>query len=121
MKTRSLIAVLFITVALAYCARAAGAATNVVTLVWDAPTNSPVPFVYEVQQALSLTAPVWTTVAANIPSTQTNLQLTIDRDLKFWRMRSVNATNTAWVSDFSNVASTLWPPWSDGLRIRLGP
>lgn len=105
-----------------YVLHAAGPATNVVTLVWEAPTNSPVPFVYEMQQTLSLSGnPVWTTIAANIPSTQTNLTLTIDKDLKFFRVRCVNATNSAWASDFSNTASTLWPGQGGNLGIRLGP
>lgn len=95
-------------------------ATNVVTLAWRAPVQM-VPTVYEVQQTLSLVNPVWTVIAANIPATTTNLTLTIDRDLKFWRVRTLNATNSAWASDFSNVAHTLWPNPSDSLSIRLGP
>ena len=102
-------------------AQAAGPATNQVTLVWNAPTNSPVPYVYEVNQTLSLSGtPVWTVVAANIPSTTTNQTLMIDRDFKAWKVRCVNATNTAWVSDFSNVATTLWPSSGGNLSVRLG-
>ena len=121
MRTKCLAAVLFIIVACAYCAKAAGTTTNVVTLAWSPPVSSPVPYVYEMEQSLSLVNPVWTTIAANIPSSQTNLTLTVDKDTKFWRICAVNATNTAWKSDFSNVASTLWPSPSDKLSIRLGP
>jgi len=115
------VAVCWILAVLTLAAKAAGPATNTVTLYWTAPTNSPVPFVYEVHQTLSLTAPVWTVVAANIPSTTTNQVLNIDRDFKAWKVRCVNATNSAWVSDFSNVASTAWPSAGGNLGIRLGP
>jgi len=126
MKPKSIllpfIAICWIIATITYCAnaQAAGPATNTVTLVWVAPTNSPVPFTYELHQSLSLVNPVWTVVAANIPATQTNLSLTIDRDLKYWKLRCINATNTAWTSDFSNVASTLWPTSGGNLSIRLG-
>lgn len=106
---------------LAAKAQAAGPATNVVTLTWTAPTNNTVPFVYEMQQTLSLTTPAWVTIAANIPSNVVFLTLNVDRDMKFFRMRSVNSTNSAWVSDFSNVASTAWPAPGGNLGIRLGP
>ncbi len=101
----------------------AGPATNQVTLAWTAPTNSPVPYVYEVQQSADVAVPiiVWTVIAQNIPSTQTTLSLNIDRTTKYWRVRSVNQTNASWSSDFSNVASTLWPGQGGNLSVRLGP
>ncbi len=102
-----------------FSARAAGPATNVVTLVWTAPTNSTVPFVYEVQQSSDLI--LWTVIAPSVPSGTTNMTLQVDKDLKCWRVRSVNATNSAWASDFSNVASTLWPAAGGNLSIQLGP
>ncbi len=103
--------------------QAAGPATNQVTLVWTAPTNSPVPYVYEVQQSSDVAVPiiVWTVIANNVPSNQTTLTLNIDRSSKYWRVRSLNATNAAWSSDFSNVASTLWPGQGGNLSVRLGP
>ncbi len=99
--------------------QAAGPATNVVTLVWTAPTNSTVPFVYEVQQSSDLI--LWAVIAPSVPSGTTNMTLQVDKDLKCWRVRSVNATNSAWASDFSNVASTLWPAAGGNLSIQLGP
>ena len=103
-------------------AQAAGPATNVVTLTWTAPTNSGgVPFVYEVQQTASITVPSWITVGNNIPSTTLFFTISVDRDMKWFRVRSVNQTNSIWVSDFSNVASTAWPGQGGNLSIRLGP
>ena len=106
---------------LAAKAQAAGPATNVITLTWTAPTNSSVPFVYEVQQATSITIPNWGTVANNIPATTLFLTLTVDKDMKWFRVRAVNQTNSIWTSDFSNVASTAWPGQGGSLSIRLGP
>ena len=106
---------------LAAKAQAAGPATNVVTLTWTAATNTTIPTVYEVHQTLSLTTPAWVVIAANIPSTTTNLTLSTDRDFKAFKVRSVNATNSAWTSDFSNVATTAWPSPGGNLGIRLGP
>ena len=124
MKRKSLlfplIAITWIIATITYCANAAGPATNVVTLHWTGPTNSEVPFVYEVHQSLLVTNGPWVVIAANIPSAQTNLTLNIDRDTKFWKVRCVNATNSAWFSDFSNTASTLWPGQGGNLGIRLG-
>ena len=99
---------------------AAGPATNVVTLTWDPPTNSPVPYVYEIHQTPSLVLPSWT-VLVTFPSGATNFTMNIDRDFKAWKIRCVNATNSAWASDFSNVATTLWPSSGGNLGIRLGP
>jgi len=112
-------AVYWIAATITYCVVASGPATNVVTLTWIGPTNSPVPYVFEVQQSL-LNTNSWTSFSPYLPSTTTNLTLSIDRDLKFWRVRALNATNNAWATDFSNVASTLWPGQGDGLSIRLG-
>ena len=106
---------------LAARAQAAGPATNVITLTWTAPTNSAVPFVYEVQQATSITIPNWGTVANNIPATTLFLTLNVDKDMKWFRVRAVNQTNSIWTSDFSNVASTAWPGQGGNLSIRLGP
>ena len=106
---------------LAAKAQAAGPATNLVTLTWTAPTNNSVPYVYEVQQATSITVPNWLTLAQNIPSNILFLTLSVDRDMKWFRIRSVNSTNSIWVSDFSNVASTAWPGQGGNLSIRLGP
>ncbi len=112
--------VCFILAMLTLAVKAAGPATNVVTLVWDAPVNSPVPYVYEIQQS-SLNTNNWLTLVSNIPGTATNFTMTIDKDLKFFRIRAMNSTNATWFSDFSNVASTLWPSSGGNLGIRLGP
>jgi len=101
-------------------AQAAGPATNVVTLTWTAPTNSPVPFVYEIQQS-SLNTNNWLTLIASVAGNATNFTMVVDKDLKFFRIRAVNATNSAWFSDYSNTASTLWPGQGGNLGIRLGP
>jgi len=119
-----LAAVLFILaiLTLAAKAQAAGVATNVVTLTWTASTNTSIPTVYEVHQTLSLATPTWVVIAGNIPSTTTNLTVSnIDRDFKAWKVRAVNATNSTWTSDFSNVATTAWPSPGGNLGIRLGP
>src|SRR5678815_2314933 len=116
-------AVLFILAILTLAARAqaAGPATNLVTLTWTAPTNNAVPYVFEVQQANSITVPSWFTIGNNIPSNILFLTVSVDRDMKWFRVRSVNSTNSIWVSDFSNVASTAWPGQGGNLSIRLGP
>ena len=105
---------------LAARAQAAGPATNVVTLMWTAPTNSPVPYMYEIQQS-SLNTNSWLTLIAALPGTATNFTMVADKELKFFRIRAINATNSAWASDFSNTASTLWPGQGGNLGIRLGP
>ncbi len=99
-----------------------GPATNVVTLSWDAPTNSTVPYTYQVHQATSLdTNAQWVIIAANIPSNITFLKLNVDKEFKAFKVRNVNQTNVTWVGDFSNVASTAWPEAGGNLAIRLGP
>ena len=103
---------------MAFTLNAAIPATNVVTLVWTAPVANGVPFLYEMHQSTDLIA--WSVIASNIPPATTNITLNVDKVQKFWKIRSVCSTNTAWVSDFSNVAQTIWPPQSDLLSIRLG-
>ena len=103
-----------------YVAHGAGLATNTVTLFWPAATNEPVPIVYEIQQSPSLVLPSWVTIQT-LPATTTQLTLTISKDLLFWRMRLLNATNQAWTGDFGLAVSTLWPSQGGGLGIRLGP
>ncbi len=122
------IAICWIIATITYCANAqaqalaAGPPTNIVTLSWSPPATSTVPYVYEVHQTTTLaTNAVWTVIAANIPSNITFLQLQIDKDVKYWKVRSVNSTNSVWVSDFSNTASTLWPGQGGSLAVRLGP
>ena len=113
--------VLFFLAGYAARAQAAGPATNVVTLYWTASVPNGVPYVYEIQQSLSITNQVWTTIAANVPSSVLSLSLNVDRDMKYFRMRTVNATNSQWVGDFSNVANTSWPPVGGNFGIRQGP
>jgi hypothetical protein len=117
-----LVAVCFILAVLTVAAKAqaAGAVTNVVTLTWTGPTNSSVPYVYEIQQS-SLNTNNWLTLIANVQSSSSNFTMVVDKELKFFRIRAVNATNSAWFSDFSNTASTLWPGQGGNLGIRLGP
>jgi hypothetical protein len=103
-------------------AQAAGPATNVVTLFWTAapPTSPAVPFFYEVHQSTNLALNVWT-VIANVPSNTLQFSLSVDKDMKSFKVRTVNSTNSIWVGDFSNVASTAWPGTGGNLAIRLGP
>ncbi len=100
-------------------AQAAGPATNQVTLAWSFIEAPQVPFNTEIQQSL-LNTNTWT-ILANVPGGQTNYTFNISKQLTFFRVRSINATNGAWNGDFSNVASTLWPPAGGNLSIRLGP
>jgi len=110
-------AVFWILACIVFCANAAGPATNVVTLSWVQEFQV-TPYFAEVHQSTNLVN--WI-VITNVPSTQTNLSLSIDKDLKAWKVRNVNSTNIALVSDFSNVVGTPWPLPAGNLSIRLGP
>lgn len=103
-------------------AQAAGPATNVITLTWTAapPTSPPVPFFYEIHQSTNLALNVWT-VIANVASTTLQYTASVDKDMKSFKVRTVNSTNSIWVGDFSNVVSTAWPGTGGNLAIRLGP
>ncbi len=120
MKSKSLrivAAVCFLLAALTYAALGAGPATNVVTLDWTQQVST-VPYFTEVHQSTNLTT--WV-VITNLPSTTTQLTLSINKDPKYWMVRNVNSTNTAFFSDFSNQVGTAWPPSTGNLSIRLGP
>jgi len=118
-----LAAVLFILAILTLAARAqaAGPATNIVTLYWTPPPPQQVPYVFELQQSNSITNASWFTIANNIPSNVFAFSVSVDRDMKWFRMRLVNATNSIWTGDFGNTASTAWPGQGGTLSIRLGP
>lgn len=118
-----ILAVLVITARSADTQTTAGPATNQVTLTWTAPFTNYVPYVYEVQMTTSMNTnnQPWSTIAQNIPSNVTFLTITVDKEQKYFRVRSVNSTNASWTSDFSNVAQTLWPGQGGNLAIRLGP
>ncbi len=101
-------------------AQAAGPATNNVTLFWTALVNPTAPYVFEVQQS-NLNTNSWVTIANNLPSTTLALTLQVDKDpARYWRVRAVNATNSLWTTDFSNLVSPGWPGLIGTLGIRPG-
>ncbi len=102
-------------------AQAAGPATNQVTLFWQALISPMTPYVFEVQQS-NLNTNSWITIANNLPSTTLTLTLLVDKDpARFWRVRALNATNSAWATDFSNLVNPAWPGLIGTLGIRPGP
>lgn len=99
-----------------------GQPTNKVTLGWTPPLDLSIPMVYELEQTVSLAAPNWVIIASNIPSSTTNYLVTnLNKAFYAWRIRSVNATNSAWKTDFSNTATTLWPGRGGQLTATLTP
>ncbi len=101
-------------------AQGAGPATNQVTLFWTALVNPQTPYVFEVQQS-NLNTNSWVTIANNLPSSTLTLTLLVDKDpARYWRVRALNSTNSAWATDFSNLVSPAWPGLIGTLGIRPG-
>lgn len=98
-------------------ARAAIPLTNSIIIAWSSPSNS-VPYLFDVHQS-NLETNAWESIAV-LPSTVTNLTVSVDSALKFWRVRSINATNFAWNGEFSNVASSADGVVTVTLSVRLG-
>lgn len=101
------------------CLGASGPPTNWITLSWNNPTND-VPYTVTIYQGTKPNDPMPWTVLTNVPSTQTSLSIQVSKSPRlFFYAVSVNATNTTWQSDPSNVAQTVWPNQGD-LSIRAG-
>jgi len=121
MKTRTLIALTFILLTLAYCASAAGAATNSVTLDWKPSSDTNVTQ-YRIYGSTNSSAPIPWLLVTNTPSTQTNVSFKVDKVAFFYYATSVAQTTNAGVviereSDPSNVALDPWPNPASGLSI----
>ena len=122
MKTRIIIAVCFTLAVLTLAAKAAGPATNSVTLGWKPGVNQ-MPFTQAIHSSTNAAAPLPWTVIANVPGTQTNLTfLVADIQCYYYVTCISSATNAGVVvtreSDPSNIALDPWPNQSDSLSIK---
>lgn len=119
MRTRIILALTFIISAVAYCALAAGSPSTV-TLGWD-PIVSSIPCTVRLYGSTNAAAPRPWTVLTNVPSTDTNVIIAVSKQpVMFFYATAVNATNSIWESDPSNVAQTLWPNQGGALSIAPG-
>lgn len=97
-----------------------GQATNSLRLEWTPPPYDGIPYYFEVLQTTNPYLTNWIVVRSNIPSETPYHPVVVDVAFKAWKVRCVNATNSVYKSDFSNVATTAWPGRGNNLKIVKG-
>lgn len=97
-----------------------GAATNVVTLAWNPSQTVEVPIVYSLHASTNAAEPLPWNVVTNVPSTSTNVSVMTDRVPTYFYVTAVNATNSQFESDPSNVALAPWPMNPKNLNLKKG-